>query len=358
MIQTQISYLRLQNQHVSHSWFTSPVEMVQWLGAVQAQDYEMAKWAIGLRLPDMDTDLIEKAIDEANIIRTHILRPTWHLIAAQDIYWMLELTAPHVNRLLGTMNRKLELDDKVFKRSNAIIEESLTQHKNLTREELMTKLREKGINTNDLRASHLMMKAELEGIVCNGSRKGKQITYALLSERVPDKKMLNREEGLAELAKRYFTSHGPATLSDFVWWSGLTITDARKGLESAKSVLISEKINEQMYWFSVQDNSTGTKTGHSIHLLPAFDEFLVSYKDRSPSLDYAVSPMIFTANGIFKPIIVIDGQVRGVWKRAINTKNTTIEMDLFYPEFENHRESIQSRFSDFASFIKKELVFV
>lgn len=328
MTAIEIAQFRLLNQRIIGSIFTHPSEAVAHLGAMQAQDYAMSKWAVGVRVPHSTNETIEQAINDGSIIRTHILRPTWHLVAAQDIRWILALTAPHVNQLVAYMYRQLELNGALLSQTTDLIAKALEGNNHLTRSELMAVLNKQGIQTNDLRAAHLMFHAELSGVVGSGSMKGKQITYALLDERIPPSPALARDEALGLLAKRYFISHGPATLMDFVWWSGLKITDARAGLEMIKSQLDSEKINEQIYWMpphlpAIQQNT--------IYLLPAFDEFMVSYKDRTASLSSDYQKETITGNGIFKPIVVVNGKVEGTWKRSIKKETVTVETAFFEP---------------------------
>lgn len=348
---------RLLNQQLTASSCTSVAEVVQWMGAMQAQDYDMAKWAIGVRLPGSTESLVEEAINRGDIVRTHVLRPTWHFVAATDIYWLLDLTAPHVRRLMAGTNRKLELDQTVVDESNAVIEKALEGNTYLTRSELMTRLQEVGINTDELRSAHLMFEAELAGLVCNGPRRGKQATYALLRERVPVRRNLSREEAFAELAKRYFTSHGPATLKDFVWWSGLTLTESRKAIELAKPHLQSVVIEAQTYWFA-QLNRTIQELPEQIHFLPAFDEFMVSYCDRSASLNPETARQITTGNGIFNPIIVVNGQVVGLWKRSLKPKRLSMELTFFYPLPSDLTERIRERASVYSAYVQRTQVVI
>lgn len=301
--------------------------MVAWLGAVQAQDYAMAKMAIGLRLPNATDHIIENAMADASIIRTHVLRPTWHFVSSEDIYWMLELSAPQIRAASAIRDRELGLDAALFTRSNDVIAKTLQGGKHLTREELMVALEQAGIATNPSRAVHFMMAAELEGIVANGIWRGKQLTYALLEENVPKKKSFTRVEALAALAARYFKSHGPATVHDFAWWSGLSVTEARQGLAAVESDFQSIKNDNKIYYYKEER----MQHHESTHLLPAFDEFLVSYRDRSASLDPAFAKLPITSNGIFKPIIVVNGSVIGVWKRTIKRDKILIEPSFFNP---------------------------
>src|SRR5713226_2242979 len=228
MTNLDIAHRRLHNQLITRPMFEKPDDVVKWLGAVQAQDYAGAKWALGLRMQGVTDDVIEQAFADGAIIRTHVMRPTWHFVAPADIRWMLALTAPRIN---AYYNRKLELDDAVFRHSNAVLAKALQGGKQLTRSELASVLQLAGIAADNLlRSTYIIMRAELDGIVCSGARRGKQFTYALLDERVPQTRNLDRDEALAEFARRYFTSHGPATLQDFVWWSGLAAADAKAGL--------------------------------------------------------------------------------------------------------------------------------
>ncbi len=231
-----IAHQRLHNQMISQRTLTQPADVVQALGAVQAQDYEGAKWAVAQRTKDLTDAAFEQAFTAGAILRTHVLRPTWHFVTPTDIRWMLALTAQRVHAALNYHNRKLALDNALFAQSNAVLIKALQSGQQLTRTELGAFLQQADIATDDLlRLGHILIHAELEGIVCSGARRGKQFTYALLDERAPQAKTLARDEALAELAKRYFTSHGPATLKDYVWWSGLTVADAKAGIEMVKT---------------------------------------------------------------------------------------------------------------------------
>lgn len=372
---SEIAVQRLVNQQLVESACTSVEQVVHWMGAMQAQDYDMAKWAVGIRLPGSTESLIEDALDQGTIIRTHLLRPTWHLVAAVDIYWLLDLTAPHINRLIAGANRKLELDEAIFKKSNTIIENALTGNSYLTREELMNRLQLAGIRTDDIRSAHLMYNAELSGLVCNGprrgfdrrgfdrrevdrrgnERRGKQLTYALLEERVPVCHRLSREEALAELAKRYFTSHGPATLKDFCWWSGLTGKDAKLGIALAQPPLASISVGAHRYWLA-ETVAQVHPFAEQIHFLPAFDEFTVSYCERSASLNPEIARQVITSNGIFKPIIVVDGQVVGLWKRTIKPKNVVVELTFFYSLPSDLVDRIHEKANLYARYTEQELL--
>ena len=226
-----IAHHRLRQQQLAAPRFPTPEEVVAWLGAVQAQDYLGAKWALGLRLPETTDAAIEQAFADGAILRTHVLRPTWHFVAPADIRWMQALTGGRVLAANGYMVRQHGLEEATFQRSNAALAGALTGGNFLTRNELGAALAAAGIHAEGNRLAYLVMRAELDALICSGPRRGKQFTYALLEERVPPAPALTPEEALAELTRRYFTGHGPATLQDFSRWSGLTVADARQGVD-------------------------------------------------------------------------------------------------------------------------------
>ena len=300
---------RLHNQRLDSFGFKRAAEVVRWFGAVQAQDFKAAKWALALRMRKATETVVEDAFNKGEILRTHIMRPTWHFVAPEDIRWLLQLTAPRVNLRCGSAYRRFELDTAVLKRSNKIITKALQGGKHLTRSTLKSALNLAGIDSNDgVRLGHILLRAELDGVVCSGPRAGKQFTYALLEERVPTAQTLNREDALAELTRRYFASHGPATLQDYVWWSGLTTEDAKRGIAQIERKLEKAVVDEKVYWLSPSARPKQAPK-NSVHLLPAFDEYFVAYKDRQ----IAVAPSLSTW-GVLGPTFLIDGIATGTWK--------------------------------------------
>jgi hypothetical protein len=353
MTLSNISNLRLFSQQIAATNIKPPIEMVSWMGAMQAQDYQMAKWALGVRLPGSTDKEIEDALDKGQIIRTHLLRPTWHLVSADDIYWMLELTAPHVKSSLNSSANLMGLTKSIISKSNRIIEKALRDGNHLTRDELMALLNRAKISTESFRSIHIMFHAELNGLVCNGIRKGKNNTYALLAERAPKTKTIPREVALAMLAKKYFSSHCPATLKDFIWWSGLPVKDARNALEMVKSNFISETIGVETYWFK-NSFSLPKNNNPSAYLLPAFDEFLISYKDRTASFPKGNHKKAFTSNGIFRPVIVINGHVTGLWKRTINKDKVIIETGYLQPHNKAIKSLVEKAAKTYGEFLNKK----
>jgi hypothetical protein len=328
MNSANIATVRLISQQIAETKFGTAKDLVDWMGAMQAQDYAMAKWAIGARLPNSTDQEVETAINNGDIIRTHLLLPTWHFVTAGDIYWMLELTAPQIKTSLKSRQKQLELSEATLAKSNEVIEKALSGGKSLIREEIIAELEKAKIATNENRASHLLLCAELEGIICSGAiKRGKQ-TYALLEERVPQKKHLTKEEALASLAKRYFTSRCPATLQDFIWWSGLSAKDAKHALEMVKSDFIPETIDSQTYWLA-NSFSLPKTDNRSVYLLPAFDEFIISYKNRSAVLPFGNQNKAISDNGIFRPMIVVNGQITGIWKRTLKKDKVIVATECF-----------------------------
>ena len=331
MTNLDIARQRLHNQFLSQQIFEKPEDVVQWLGAVQSQDYGAAKWALGLRLQNATDDVLEQAFAGGAILRTHVMRPTWHFVTPADIRWMLAFTAPRVLAAMAYYDRVLELDSATFVKSNAILVRALQGGKQLTRAELASEFQQVGIACDNLqRLGHIIMHAELDGIICSGARRGKQFTYALLDERAPQTRTLDHDEALAEFARRYFTGHGPATLQDFVWWSGLTMADAKTGLEMVSSQLVHDVVENQTYWF-LPSTSPTYDLPQTIYLLPNFDEYTVGYSDRSAVIDESDLTKFERWGNVLNNTIVLDGRVIGTWKRTLKKNSVSITPSLFAP---------------------------
>ena len=348
MTHLEIAQQRLYNQCISGQKFKKPADVVKYMGAIQAQDYAGAKWAVGLRLQKSSDAAIDKAMANGSIIRTHVLRPTWHFVSPSDARWMIELTAPRINAFNGSMYRQLQLDNPVFKQSNDALAKALEGGKQLNRAAMMQALQQAGVATNDLRFIHLLMHAELDKVICSGARQGKQFTYALFDDRVPAGNTLSKEEALAELIKRYFISHGPATIQDFTWWSGLSATDAKSGLEMVKSVLTNIKIDNSEYWMA-HDQAKVRAKAPVAHLLPAFDEFAVAYKDRTA----VVNPKYLkqALHVIFNPSIIINSQVVGTWQRTIHKNTVDIALNPFGKLNKIHEKAVSAATERYRKFL-------
>jgi len=325
---TDLTQLRLINQHLASPVYKHPADIVQHMGAIQAQDYAGAKWAVAQRLQGATDTIIEKAFTDGDIIRTHVMRPTWHFVHPKDIRWMLELTAPRVRGLASFRHRQLKLDAPVFSKCEKTLTKILSGNKQLSRDDVATALQQAGIATDEQRFIHIMMEMELIGLVCSGGRQGKQFTYTLLDDRIPAVKAIARQDALAMLAERYFTSHGPATLQDYVWWSGLTVADAKAGLEAVKDKLVNEASDKTIYWFAKRPDVAKSKIP-AIFLLPNYDEYIVSYKDRSAAINTADINKADPRGTIFNHTIIINGRIAGIWKRSFRKDTVDLEIIPF-----------------------------
>jgi len=354
MTGSSMRYLRLQHQHLMGSKLDDPAEVVRSLVAVQAQDYYGAKWALAQRTTGSKDAEVEKAINDGRILRLHVMRPTWHFVGPEDIRWLVKLTAPRVNAASRSYYRKAELDDALFKRTNRILTKALLGGKHLTRAELRVAMKRAGIEPGDsTRLGYIMHRAELDGVVCNGARRGNQFTYALLDERVPKSRVLDMDEALGELVTRYFTTRGPATVQDFVWWSGLTITQAKSGIQIAGPALKSEVIENATYMSS---SNTRRETGliRQAHLLPAYDEYFIAYKDRSVGIHPNFHKKGIAEKVLFDSPLMLDGQVVGGWKRLFGKNVVTITLRPFVSVSKRDRALIVLAAEKYAEFLELE----
>lgn len=326
---TGIAARRLRAQRLTGEPFRSPVEAVRWLGAVQSQDYAGAKWAIGQRCRRATEAELDRLFDDGAILRTHVMRPTWHFVLPEDVRWLLDLTAPRVRPGLSARHRELELDEVVIAHASSAFATALDGGRHLTRAELGEVLRATGISPDGQRLPHLLMQAELDGLIVSGPRHGKQFTYALLEERVPKAAVRDRTEAVAELARRYFRSHGPAQVHDFSWWSGLTVADSRTGIALAGSALDHQTIDGKDYWFDAKAGPVREAPGVA-HLLPNFDEYTVAYRDRAAAApsDRPFEPALFALGSILANVVTIGGRVRGSWRRTMARGKVRVEFRM------------------------------
>ena len=355
---TDIANQRLLNQHIAGEKFEKPETVVRWMGALQAQDYQQALWAVGLRTQSATVADIEQAIADRKIVRTWPLRGTIHFVPPEDARWMLKLSASRMLAMDGRRQKQLELDEIILKRCEKLFFEALKGGKRLSRPDMMSLLENTGISTERQRGYHILWYLSQSGVICPGPMEGKQQTFVLLDEWVPDSRKLSREESLAELARRYFAGHGPATVHDFAWWSGLSVTEARAGLEAAQSGLFSHKIAGKEFWMA-QDTSQRTGSEDSkVYLLPAFDEYLLGYKDRSAVLSPEQATKVVPGkNGMFFPIIVVAGQVIGTWKRSFKKKSIDISLNLFTP-FDDAEARVVEAAQCYSDFVRLPLTAV
>jgi len=358
MTHVDVALQRLFSQQIAQPTFAHPSEVVAWLGAVQAQDYLGALWAVGLRTPGATEQMIEQALAEKTIVRTWPMRGTIHFVAAADVRWMLELLAPRVVRRSASRRTQLGLDETIIAASAKVIARTLQGGKQLPRNALYGLLEQAQIATDSSRGLHILGRLAHDGLLCFGTRDGKQPTFALLDEWVPGAQSLPRDEALATLALRYFTSHGPAIVQDFMWWSGLTVTEAKAGLAAITSQLGRELIGGQDYYFGQALPAAPTRPLDAF-LLPPFDEFLVAYRDRSAALDaHGHALVVPGGNGIFNPIIVIDGRVVGTWKRTIKTDSVVMTFSPFTSFSDEQIRAITAAAERYGRFVGKTAVVV
>jgi hypothetical protein len=299
--------------------------------AMQAQVFPMAKWAIGLRLSNCNDKQVEDAFNAGKILRTHVLRPTWHFVSPKNIRWLLKLTGPRVRAFNNTYYNRHELDNKIFMKSNDILIKSLRDNKQLTRTALQAELKKGKVKVEGIRLAFIMMQAELDGVICSGAKLGNQFTYTLLEERVPAVKEMTQQESLSALAEQYFKSRGPATVADFSWWSGLSMKECRGAAGMLNDKFQKEKIKGQEYIYS--DVSLGkTRLVDRTFYMPDYDEYGIAYKDRWAILGEEISAKSLASLG-YPHVIVVDGVISGTWKvaqpeRKVQILQTYLPMDL------------------------------
>ncbi|HEV7387411.1 MAG TPA: winged helix DNA-binding domain-containing protein [Gemmatimonadaceae bacterium] len=342
---------RLTSQHLIEPKFDKAGDVVSLLGAVQAQDYAMSKWALGQRMHGATDAAIENEISNGAILRTHVLRPTWHYVAPADIRWMLALTGPRVKATLGHYDRQLGIGPSVIRGAQKVMTTALRGGKNLTRAELAAVMTKAGIRTDGTqRLARLVMHAELDGILCSGPRRGKQFTYALLEERVPPAKKMDRETSLRALAGKYFATRGPATEADFAWWSGLTMADARGAIQSAGSSLEMVVIGGRKHWLG--SSSTLKMKSPLVRLLPNYDEYFIGLKDRS-AMHAKLKSLGIQASlgGLSGHILIIDGQIAGGWKQTLKPKSVAVKIRLLRPLTRVQQRAVETEATRMAAFL-------
>lgn len=333
---------RLQNQRIALPISGGPSEVVKHLGAVQAQDYPSALWAIGLRMKEATQVAVEQAIANREIVRTWPMRGTLHLVAAADVRWMLSLMATRVISLnAARYEREFGLDAKSLAQCRKIITRALADGQPQARSALYATLEQAGQSTSAQRSLHVLGHLAQEGVICQGPRIGKQPSFVLLDAWVPPTAELSREQALGELGLRYFRGHGPATVHDLAWWSGLTLKDTQAALALAKPFLQQETVGDATYWFDPDSTAAGLDAeAADVHLLPAFDEYLVGYKDRTAALDPAHTKQVIGVNGIFASNIVIEGRVAGLWKRSSDKQGVAMSITPLRPLKKPERTAI------------------
>lgn len=325
-----IGKIRLLSQQLVKPRFTDPKELVRWMGAIQAQDYRMVKWAVGVRLKSGSLKTVEEALGRGDILRTHVMRPTWHLVAAEDIRWMLKLSSQRIITAchMFAKGSGIDIPESLYTKANDYFAKVLEGNNHLTKQELGEGMMNAGLLSDPVRVGSLLVRAEQEAIICSGMDKGGKATYALVSERAPLAKELPREESIALLARRYFSSHSPASLNDFIWWSGLSATEARQAVGLIDSELIKDRFaSEELFIHECWNKKF--RTADVLHFLPSFDEYLISYKDRTTVMDKEHHPKAFNNFGTFYPVILYNGKIVGNWKKVMKKGEIHCETSFF-----------------------------
>lgn len=345
---------RLINQQIAATRCRTPAEIVAHLLAMQAQDYLGTLWAVGLRLPGSTERDIEAALDDRSVVRTWPMRGTLHIVAAADVRWLLDLLAPRRLAQSAGRRRQLGIGADTLARSRTVCQEALQGGKQLERSAMFARLEAQGVSTAGQRGIHILGHLAQEGLLCLGARSGKQFTFALLNEWVPHARTLGRDEALAELARRYFSGHGPATVQDLAWWSGLTLTDARAALSAAAPHLEQVVSDGQTYWQAADVQTADVdELADSVHLLPGFDEYLLGYTERRAVLDPQHAELTHPgANGVLFPIFVIGGSVRGVWKRTLKKKAVELVFTPFEPVTAAQKAAIAQAAERYGQFLQ------
>jgi hypothetical protein len=346
-----IALQRLRNLHLWGPPVQSPEGVVRQLGAMQSQEFAYAKWSVGQRARDPSVAGVDHALAAGSILRTHVLRPTWHFVAAEDIHWILELTAPRVHGMNRHYYRKLGMDDPLIERSHRLLASALEGGRHLTRPELASVLADDGIAVSGVTLAYVLIRAELDAVICSGAMRGRQHTYALLAERAPHAKRMDRDTSLAELTRRYFSTRGPATVKDYVTWCSMTMTEGRRGLELLGTELRSRVVDGRTYWFT-EPPMLASPRSPTVDLVQGYDEYVMSY---SESRDVLLPPgraTFWPANRpSFYHAILLDGRLIGHWRHAVGKDLVTVEAKLDRPLRGDERESLHQAVERYGRFL-------
>jgi hypothetical protein len=339
---------RLTNQHLAAPR-AGIVDVVAALGAMQAQDYAGALWAVGLRAKGAAEAAVERALADGDILRTHPMRGTHHFVAKDDMRWLIALFGQLMIKRNARRNQELELDDKLLAKALDAIARACEGGNHLDRAAITAVLTRAKISSAGQRLPHIIYRAELEGLVCSGRRNGKQITIALFDERVPKSKPRTREESLADLARRYFTTRGPASERDFAWWCQLPAADVREAIALAGDDLVTETIDGTKLLRGAKPAKPAN--GPRAYLLPPYDEYTVAYADRSHAGKAPAGATTFADKTLLGPNLVLDGQIIGSWKRTAGKKKVAIELSLWKKIAAKDHGALEEAAVRFAAFL-------
>lgn len=352
MTQQMLIDLRAHNQYITNSKARTAVAVVKQLCAMQGQDFAGVKWAIGLRGIGLTEADVEKAIANGSIVRCCSLRGTLHIMAAEDVRWILDLCGPRMKQAYASIFRQAELDAATLKKAYRLFHKHLTKENPTTRTELKALLQDNGIGTDEQRFSHLWLHASLDKVLCLGPRRDKEFTYVLLDDWVSTAKQHQAEADIITLAKRYFMGHGPATVADFAWWSGMRLTDAKAAVAAISKHLSSFQLNGQTYYHQPMRKDI-PDTKDSAYLLPAFEEYLLGYANRADVLPKAFTNEVIgkTKNGMIPPVVVTDGVISGTWKRALLKDKVHVTLRPFTKWTKKQKDALADKADAYGEFL-------
>lgn len=340
---------RLLNQQLICPQLTSPPEVVRWMGAMQAQEYRMMRWAVGMRTKRPSAKAFEKAYNEGQIVRVHLFRTTWQLVAGEDLGWMLDLCRSNALRGMAGWMHSNGIDIPMAERESiqTFFYDYLSKSRIAQKADFASALKDRGITMDDHRLSYHIRLAEYSGLLCSGDLFPLKPSYALSAHKLPQTPKIGQEEALAKLARTYFRSHCPATLEDFVWWCGLNISDCKKGINAIQGELIEERW-KGLSFFRHQDSRTRGFRSGKVLLLPSYDEYLIAYKSRHVAVHPDHMHRAHSGNGIFWPVILQDGEVVGNWSAA----GGKVRADTFFPNADLSQEALAEEIERYQKFLK------
>lgn len=344
----EIALLRLHNLSLWTQPESQPADLLKSLGAVQAQEFAYAKWSIGQRTGGATHQHVQQAYAEGAILRTHVLRPTWHFVHPAGIRWLLDLTAPRIRILNGFTQREHGIDEAMLRRSNAVLARALDGGRHLTRTELAAKLNAARLPSTGVPLAYLVMHAELSKLICSGTMRGKQHTYALMDEWVRPAPSLTRDEALAELARRYFATRGPATVRDFATWSSLTLADARRGLQAVQQELERIDTGGREYWLSPAVVRPSVKTPR-IDLVQCYDEYIMSYSESRDVLGFGALD-----RPEFVHFVILDGHRIGRWRHQLGKGGAEVQTSTDRPLKTRETAAMQAAIRRYQQFHRVE----
>ncbi len=341
---------RLLSQQLICPQFTTPKEVVSWMGTMQAQDHKGMRWAVAMRTKNPSLKAFQKAYNAGEIVRFHLMRGTWQLVTDCDYWPFLRLCSPNaisVTKHWMASNRITIPEDELC-RIRDIICHIVAGRKSATKEDIVQGLAEHDIQMDDHRLSYHLRMAELSGVICSGDLLSMKASYALSAEKLPAPQQMDRDEALLLFARKYFRHSQPATLRDFSWWSGLSVSDCKRAIALLGDWLHTEKWHGRDFYLTDDARKRGFQKGRCI-LLPPFDEYLISYKSRDIVLHPDYTHRAHNNSGIFWPVVLYDGQVAGNW----TTTKEKVVVAPFHQDTDFNQESIDNEISRYLNYLKR-----